>query len=83
MLEVEDEEISTLPYYNKNENYVKNSMQNNQALSKSHLIETENFGKMDEMEKIFNEGIRKNSEFDILMNDPRLVDLLGNLNIEK
>jgi len=49
--------------------------------SKSQKITTEDMQKMSSLEKIFVEGIRKNSEFEDIINDPRLLNICGNFEI--
>lgn len=46
--------------------------------SKSQIMKTETMKKMNTIEKIFIEGIQRNSDFEELLSDPRIMNLCNN-----
>ncbi len=45
---------------------------------KSQIIKTETMKKMNTIERIFTEGIQRNSDFEELFDDPRILNLYNN-----
>jgi len=76
ILETEEQVIDIhKPYYIVNENKEnKSTFLRKSTKSKSQIMKTETIKKMNTIEKVFTEGIQRNSNFEELFNDPRILN---------
>lgn len=63
------------PYYQVNIDADNKKLVRKNTKSKSQIFQPENFSKMGSIERIFTEGIRKNSDFEELLQNPKIKNL--------
>ena len=81
ILESEEQVIDIFkPYYQENLNKDNQPIVIKSKKSRSHIFKPEEFTKMGSLEKIFTEGIKRNSKFEDILNDPRIINLYDSLN---
>jgi len=69
------------PYYKINDDNENKKIIRKSTKPKTHIMRTDSIRKMNSLEKIFTEGIQKNSNFEELLNDPRLLKLYNDLDV--